>query len=65
MIKWMNHTNGGNPPPRHRALLAYCPEWCDTGYAVVTWTGFAFECETHGAEITDHVEQWSLIFEAD
>ena len=64
MTNWIDLTSGVSPPI-NRPLIAYCPEWCDSGYSVVSWTGGRFECETHGSEIHDHVERWALFMEAD
>jgi len=61
---WINHTDRNKIPHRHRLLLVYCPDWNDSGYAVVVWTGYRFECEG-SSELTDYVLRWQLIFEAD
>jgi hypothetical protein len=62
---WVKHTDANKAPTRGRLLLAYCPEWNNTGYAVVIWTGYAFKCETSDVEITDYVIQWALILEVE
>ena len=64
-MHWVKHTDKNKVPPRNRPLLAYCPDLSEHGYSVVIWTGYAFECESHGLEITDYVVQWSLIIEVD
>ena len=65
MIEWFEYTETAKNPPQNRALLVYCPEWCDIGYAVAVWNGANFEDEIRGEDIHDYVEKWSLIFEAD
>ena len=55
MIKWFDYATNAKNPPRNRALLAYCPDWCDIGYAVVTWNGANFEDEIRGEDIHDYV----------
>lgn len=65
MIEWIDYNVANNNPPRHRALLAYCPDWCDFGYAVVVWNGANFEDEIRGEDIHDYVKKWCLIYEAD
>ncbi len=64
MTNWIDLTSELSPP-RNRPLIAHCPEWCDSGYSIVKWTGGKFECETHGAEINNYVQQWALFMEAD
>ena len=65
MIEWIDYTQIHNKPPKNRALLVYCPDWCDIGYAVVVWNGSSFEDEMRGTDINDYIVKWSLIFEAD
>lgn len=65
MINWIDYTETAKNPPKNRALLVYCPEWCEMGYAVATWNGANFEDEIHGEDIHDYVKKWLLIFEAD
>ena len=65
MIEWFDYVANAKNPPRNRALLVYCPEWCDIGYAAVVWNGANFEDEIRGEDIHDYVLKWSLIFEAD
>jgi len=65
MFTWINCIDTRPNPPRHKPLLAYCPDFCETGYEVVTWDGHNFSTEVHGTAIHDYVQQWSLIFEAE
>ena len=62
MIEWFDYVANAKKPPHNRVLLVYCPEWCDMGYAVVTWNGASFEDEIRGEDIHDYVLKWSLIF---
>ena len=64
MTNWIDLSSELSPP-RNRPLIAYCPEWCDEKYSIVTWSGGKFECATHGAEINEYVQQWALFMEAD
>lgn len=63
MTEWFNNTV--LPKRTNRPLLAYVPEFNQTGYEVVTWNGNKFESELHGVDIHEYVQQWSLIYEAD
>ena len=65
MIEWIDYEEEVKNPPRNRALLVYCPEWCIAGYAVVVWNGSNFESDLHGEEIHDYIKKWCLIYEAD
>ena len=65
MTTWITHTKTAKNPPKHKPLLAYCPDFCDTGYEVVIWNGHHFSNEPHGTAIHDYVQQWSLIYEAE
>jgi len=55
MIEWFDYVANAKNPPRNRALLVYCPEWCDIGYAAVKWNGANFEDEIRGEDIHDYV----------
>jgi hypothetical protein len=64
VTNWIDLSSELNPPI-NRPIIVYCPEWSDTGYEIVTWNGGEFECETHGFEVSKHVQRWALFMEAD
>jgi hypothetical protein len=63
-MNWIE-INYGHKPPRNRALICYCPKWCDSGYQVAAWDGKKFRYEDQPNDNFDqHVEQWALFLEA-
>lgn len=52
-------------PPRSRALIVYCPEFCSSGYSIAEYKAGRFRCETHGSEIHQYVKKWALFIEAE
>lgn len=53
-------------PSINRVVLAYCPEWCDSGYQVCFWNGKVFMYEDQpNNNFHSYVDKWSIFLEAD
>lgn len=65
MTKWIPVTSEVKPEP-FRHVIAYCPEWNQSGYEVCYWNGSQFWSDDACSDDFDgYVEQWSLFMEAD
>lgn len=62
-MTWNDETQN---PPENRVLLAYCPDWCESGYQVCYFKNGKFKYDEQPNDMFDcYVEKWQLIFEAD
>jgi len=63
-MKWIDSEE--MQPPVRRKVLAYCPEWCDSGYQVCHWDGKVFRYdEQPNEDFHTYVNQWATFLEAD
>lgn len=55
-MKWINANE--RKPKNNKSVLIACPDFCQSGYVIATWTGKSWEVDGFG-EIDNEVLAWT------